>query len=140
MNAKDRTVIGVAVYRARVAKGWGKEKAANTAGVSSITWKRVEDGLAVQDAKLGLILGAVGLTDAALDSAGEDVAVHDSFDATIAAAERVAAAYLERGGDPERALELIQAATERAALGRTSRPSTQEWYQILRNTPEANAL
>src|SRR5665647_1587904 len=98
MNAKDRTVIGVAVYRARVAKGWGKEKAANTAGVSSITWKRVEDGLAVQD----------------------------SFDATIAAAERVAAAYLERGGDPERALELIQAATERAALGRTSRPSTQE--------------
>jgi len=49
MNAKDRTVIGVAVYRARVAKGWGKEKAANTAGVSSITWKRVEDGLAVQE-------------------------------------------------------------------------------------------
>lgn len=48
----QRQLIGEAVTAARVERGWGKEEAARHAGISSITWKRVEDGLRVQDIKL----------------------------------------------------------------------------------------
>lgn len=53
--------LGRDVQMARVDKGWSKEEAARKAEVSSITWKRVEDGMPVQDAKLGAVLKAVGM-------------------------------------------------------------------------------
>lgn len=62
MNADDRRRLGLEVASRRTQKGWSKEKAAREAGVSSITWKRVEDGEVVQDASLAVILGAVGLS------------------------------------------------------------------------------
>lgn len=39
--------------------GWGKEEAARQAGISSITWKRVEDGLSVRDYKRRAIVKAI---------------------------------------------------------------------------------
>lgn len=44
--------IGRAVQAARIERGWGKEEAGRAAGISSITWKRIEDGLRVHDTKL----------------------------------------------------------------------------------------
>jgi transcriptional regulator with XRE-family HTH domain len=44
-----------AVRQARLDRGWSKEEAARRAGISSITWKRVEDGLPVQDVKRRVI-------------------------------------------------------------------------------------
>jgi DNA-binding XRE family transcriptional regulator len=48
----DRDEIAERVRRARVEKGWSKEEAARKAGISAITWKRIEDGLNVHDGKL----------------------------------------------------------------------------------------
>jgi hypothetical protein len=47
----DLTRIGKVVERERINRGWNKEDAARRAGISSITWKRVEDGQRVQDTK-----------------------------------------------------------------------------------------
>lgn len=57
----DLQELGRRVQGARLARKWGKEQAAREAGISSITWKRVEDGLSVQEAKLQAVLDAVGL-------------------------------------------------------------------------------
>lgn len=57
----DLTVVANAVTAARVRKGLSKEEAARLAGISSITWKRVEDGLRVQDAKLSAVMQTLGL-------------------------------------------------------------------------------
>jgi DNA-binding XRE family transcriptional regulator len=43
--------LGQRVEQERVSRGWGKEQAAREAGISSITWKRIEDGQPVQDMK-----------------------------------------------------------------------------------------
>ena len=51
MNAEQLERLARRVERARLGQGWSKEKAAREAGISSITWKRVEDGLGVQDVK-----------------------------------------------------------------------------------------
>lgn len=56
----EREKLGQDVAAMRVQRGWSKEEAARRAGVSSITWKRVEDGLRVQDAKLGRVVQALG--------------------------------------------------------------------------------
>ena len=60
----DYAALARDVERERLARGWSKEHAARQAGISSITWKRVEDGLAVQEAKLAAILLTLGLRDA----------------------------------------------------------------------------
>lgn len=60
VNNDDRKRIGLEVASARTRRGWGKEKAAREANVSSITWKKVEDGMPVQDASLAVVLAAVG--------------------------------------------------------------------------------
>jgi transcriptional regulator with XRE-family HTH domain len=52
--------LAYAVRAARLANGWSKEEAARRAGVSSITWKRVEDDLPVQEHKLNAIGEALG--------------------------------------------------------------------------------
>ena len=59
MNADERTALGARVKKARIAARMGKEDAARRAGISAITWKRVEDGLRVQDVKLAAVLGAL---------------------------------------------------------------------------------
>lgn len=49
------------VRQARLALGWSKESAARKAGISSITWKRIEDGLSVQEASMAKALKALGV-------------------------------------------------------------------------------
>lgn len=58
---EQRRLIGEEVTRIRVLKGLGKEGASEAAGVSSITWKRVEDGEPVRDASLGRVLVSLEL-------------------------------------------------------------------------------
>lgn len=55
-----RTRLAEAVKAARLAKGWGKEEAARRAGISSITWDRVERGLPVRDEKEAAVGRALG--------------------------------------------------------------------------------
>lgn len=55
--------LGRRVKAARLRRGWSKERAAREADISAITWKRVEDGLGVQDAKRAAILDTLGLDD-----------------------------------------------------------------------------
>lgn len=59
-DPSGRSALAEAVYQARLAKGWSKEQAARVAGVSSITWKRVEDDLPVQEHKLRAVSEALG--------------------------------------------------------------------------------
>lgn len=59
MTEEERRELGQRVEAARLARGWGKERAAREAEISAITWKRIEDGLTVQDAKLAKALAAV---------------------------------------------------------------------------------
>ncbi len=51
----DLDTLAKAVKDARLERGWSKEDAARHAGISSITWKRVEDGLRVLDVKRHVI-------------------------------------------------------------------------------------
>lgn len=53
--------LGARVEAARLSRGWGKERAAREAEISAITWKRIEDGLSVQDAKRAAALRVLGL-------------------------------------------------------------------------------
>lgn len=55
------TELGQKVKRSRLSRGWSKEFAAREARISSITWKRVEDGLGVQDAKRAAVLRVLEL-------------------------------------------------------------------------------
>lgn len=58
---EQRLALGMRVQQARLERGWSKEQASREAGISSITWKRVEDGLGVQDHKRYAVLRALGL-------------------------------------------------------------------------------
>lgn len=64
--------LGLLVAVERQRAGLSKEAAARKAKISSITWKRVEDGLRVQDAKLRAILDAVGLATEAIGVSSVD--------------------------------------------------------------------
>lgn len=55
--------VGKRVEAARLARGWSKEQAAREARISSITWKRIEDGLGVQDVKRAAALAVLELDD-----------------------------------------------------------------------------
>src|SRR6476620_4946620 len=63
MNPEQLERLGRRVERARLARGWSKEQASREARISSITWKRVEDGLGVQDVKRAQVLDVLGLDD-----------------------------------------------------------------------------
>ena len=63
MNTEQLKRLGQRVERARLSHGWSKEQAAREARISSITWKRVEDGLGVQDVKRAQVLDVLGLDD-----------------------------------------------------------------------------
>lgn len=56
MDEEQRTQLGRDVTSARLRRGLGKEPAARAIGVSSITLKRVEDGLSVREDSLAKIL------------------------------------------------------------------------------------
>lgn len=64
MEETEREELARNIKAARLHLAWSKEKAARAAEVSVITYKRVEDGLPVQDAKLNAIMRA--LDDASL--------------------------------------------------------------------------
>lgn len=59
----DLDELGRRVQAARLDRRWGKEHAARQAGLSSITWKRVEDGHRVQDFSLKAVLDVLDLDD-----------------------------------------------------------------------------
>lgn len=61
MNEEQLETIARRVQEARLAEGLSKEAVARKAEVSSITYKRVEDGKPVQDASLARVLGAFDL-------------------------------------------------------------------------------
>lgn len=54
-------LLGERVRQARLDLAWSKEQAAREAEISSITWKRVEDGLPVHDVKRAAVLRVLGL-------------------------------------------------------------------------------
>jgi len=64
VEEERRTIAGV-VREARIARRLDKEPASRAAEVSSITWKRVEDGESVRDASLSKILASLDLPPAA---------------------------------------------------------------------------
>lgn len=64
---RERQAIARAVTAARTELGLSKESAAREGGISSITWKRVEDGLNVQDTKLRAIEKVLGWEDGHVD-------------------------------------------------------------------------
>ncbi|WP_154021767.1 hypothetical protein [Mycobacteroides abscessus] len=85
--------IGGAVMQARIERGWGKEAAARNAGINSITWKRVEDGLPVRDTSLRAIEKALGWTTSftarlADDANAETMLTRDGTQKFIEALER----------------------------------------------------
>lgn len=61
MNQKQLEWVAAAVLSARLEAGLSKEAAARKAEVSTITYKRVEDGLAVRDSSLAKIGSALGV-------------------------------------------------------------------------------
>lgn len=61
LRQHDLGAIAGVVRELRTALGWSKEEAARRAGISSITWKRVEDALVVQDAKLAQVFRALNI-------------------------------------------------------------------------------
>lgn len=62
MSTDDLAALGERVEQARILAGWSKEHAAREAGISAITWKRVEDGLSVHDTKRAAVLRVLGLS------------------------------------------------------------------------------
>lgn len=80
MNSEQLERLGKRVERARLTHGWSKEQAAREAGISSITWKRVEDGLGVQDVKRARVLEVLGL-----DDRGEPVGVSSQDEGFVTA-------------------------------------------------------
>jgi transcriptional regulator with XRE-family HTH domain len=107
MDDSERLILAGAVKRGRLAKGWGKEQAAREARVSSITWKRVEDGQRVQDAKLAAVLAAVDISDDELDDAALEYA-----EGIYRLADRISRDYVAAGGDEAQAAALMGLATE----------------------------
>lgn len=60
LTEEQLITLGLVVEKARLDKGWSKEEAAREARISSITWKRVEDGKPVQPVKLRGLENALG--------------------------------------------------------------------------------
>lgn len=126
-TAEERGNIAVQVTAARVERGWGKEEAARRAGISSITWKRVEDGRAVHETKLRAIEAALGWRDGAMSVAAHGAtpapssvgggndgpAARNDVEEEFAAMERVASALDALAHAPE-----VQARVARWALDR----------------------
>jgi hypothetical protein len=76
---EQRQRVAKAVEQARLDRGWAKEEAARHAKISSITWKRVEDGLRVQTTKLRAVEVALGWGGGSMDrvARGRPVVVED---------------------------------------------------------------
>lgn len=68
---KQRQAVADEVRRAREQRGWSKEHAARKADISSITWKRIEDGLAVQDVKLAAALRVLEINQRPVGASGD---------------------------------------------------------------------
>ena len=60
---EGRPSLADRVRAARIERDWSKEEAARQAGISAITWKRIEDGLRVQEGKLAAALRALGMAE-----------------------------------------------------------------------------
>lgn len=103
-----RIELGQRLRQARLNRGWSKEQAARKAGISSITWKRIEDGLGVQDAKRFAALRAVGISeDAEYDAIAERLRQRHSGiseEDVERLAQQIAAARI----DPETRAALLQ--------------------------------
>jgi len=65
--------VAARLLHARLAARLSKEEAARRAGISAITWKRIEDGQGVQDAKLHAALSLLGIDAEAEVSPGDSL-------------------------------------------------------------------
>lgn len=96
------TTLGRKVEAARLARGWSKEYAAREVEISSIIWKRVEDGLGVQDTKRAAVLRTLGLDDRGdpIDQSAAPLAQPSELDVLLGSipAEQLAIALLRRTG------------------------------------------
>lgn len=63
MDESDARELGERVAAARLGRKLSKEGAARLAGVSTITYKRIEDGKSVRDTSLAQVLDALGLSE-----------------------------------------------------------------------------
>lgn len=109
MNDGHLVQLGKRVAKARTDRGWSKEQAAREAAkiagsFSAITWKRIEDGEVVRDAKQGAALHVLGL-DA--DGLPADARPTHGLDPVMAAAVRQAVAE-----DPAMAAIIRQAVAD----------------------------
>ena len=109
MDENERKELAARVTAARLGSGLGKEAIARKARVSSITWKRVEDGLGVREDRLAAILRAVDSLTTPTAPAG--IAVYDDDELLAEIRRRMtrrssesdaqhAAASTQAGGSP----------------------------------------
>lgn len=73
MCRMDLAELGTAVRDRRLARKWSVEEAARRADINRVTWKRIERGLGVQDAKRAAVLGVLDLDDGVPASLPSDV-------------------------------------------------------------------
>lgn len=125
----ERGRIAIRVTTARVDRGWSKEEAGRRASISSITWKRVEDGHTVHETKLRAIEAAFGWAEGTISGVAQGENAHaptsegeadgagrnarNSVEEEFAVMERVAAAMDELAHAPE-----VQSRVARWALDR----------------------
>lgn len=115
-SADERQQIAAHVAAARITHRWGKEEAARQAGVSSITWKRVEDGLSVREPKLRAVEASLGWPEGTIHAvarenhAPQPIPVSTTYRARLntasvdeecAAMDRIAAALDELNHSPD---------------------------------------
>jgi hypothetical protein len=116
-----------AVRSARLGKRWSKERAAREAGITSTTWKRVEDGLPVQEHNLTAIEEALGW------SAGEAFRLKGDLDPVEPKpgpdkSELLRAAGLDPAAPPtyEALLEIVLQAREVLRFERPHQPEGEQ--------------
>lgn len=108
---EQRRQIGRAVSRKRMDAGLDKEDVSGRAKMSSITWKRVEDGDPVRDSSLGKVLRVIGVD---LDEVLSD----DQVDSRPAV-------FLDEASDDDLVKELAKRLAEGRG-GRVRRTATDE--------------
>lgn len=61
LSDMDANELAARVAEARQARRWSVETAARAAGINRVTWKRIENGLSVQDVKRRAVEDALGI-------------------------------------------------------------------------------
>ena len=122
MDDDERKELGQRVAAARIRMGLGKEGAARDAHVSSITWKKVEDGKSVLDVNLAAVLRVVGLDRPAAPTVAPELHQIDDVLLLAEIARRFARGANQRTGesDAQRAAPNTRAVGGPDGIARTS--------------------